>query len=72
MTKKRVILHFNQIKTDHKSNILKEIINNRLFVPLNGVGILNYVLRPVVIKFLKKKEKRYREPAIYVYNDRDL
>ena len=72
MTTERVISHYNQIKTDHKSNILEETINNRLFVSLNGVGTANYDPRPAVIEFLKKKERCNREPVIDVYKDRDF
>lgn len=35
LTTKRVISEYNQIKTDPKSNLLEETINNRLFVSLN-------------------------------------
>lgn len=70
MTTERFISHYNQIKTDNKSNILEETINNRLYVSLNGVGTENYDPRPAVIEFLKKKERRYREPDIDVYKDR--
>lgn len=64
MITKRGISHYNQIKTDHKSNLLVETIENCLFVSLNGVGTTNFDPPPAVIEFLKKKEKRYRNQLL--------
>lgn len=48
-----VVSHYNQIKTRNKINVLEEIINNHLFVSLNGVGIAHP--RSAVIEFLNYK-----------------
>lgn len=62
MTAKRVISHYNQIKTYHTICLLKRTINYRSYVPLNGIRTAYYDPRPAVIAFLNKHEMRYREP----------
>lgn len=60
------------IKTDHKSNLLKETINNHVFITLYGVGTTNYNTQSSVIKFIKKKLNHYWDSDINVYKDRDF
>jgi len=72
MTTERVISHYNQIKTNHKISLLEETINYRQYVSLNGVRTAHYDLRPVVIEFFLKKERRYREPELSTYKHRDF
>ncbi|KAL4084293.1 hypothetical protein QTP88_028118 [Uroleucon formosanum] len=72
ITTERVISHYNQIKTIHKIILLEETINYRLYVSLNGVGTAFYDPRPAVIAFLNTKERRYREPDLCTYKNRDF
>lgn len=48
-----VVSHYNQIKTRNKINVLKEVINNHLFVSLNEFGIAHP--RSAIIEFLNYK-----------------
>ena len=41
-------------------------------IALNGIGTAHYDRRPAVAEFLKKKERRYREPDLETYLHRDF
>lgn len=57
-----VVSHYNQIKTCNKINVLEELINNRLYVSLKGIGTAHP--RSAIIEFLNKKERRFKEPDL--------
>jgi hypothetical protein len=50
----------------------QDSINARLHVSLNGVGTAYYDPRPAVAEFLRKKNRRCREPDREVYRERDF
>jgi len=72
MTVEKVISHYNQIKSNHRLSTSDETMNSRMFVALNGVGTALYDPRPAVAVFLRKKARRYREPDLTLYSDRDF
>jgi len=51
---------------------MQETMNSRLFISLNGIGTAGYDPRPAVALFLRKKERRYREPHTDVYKNREF
>lgn len=64
---------YNQIKTSHKISLLKETINNRLLISLNGIGTAPlWPKASAVIEFLNKKGRRYREPDLSIYQNRNF
>jgi hypothetical protein len=67
MTTERVISHYNQIKSPHRMSLHEDTMNARLYVSLNGVGTACYDPRPAVAEFLRKKDRRYREPEATIY-----
>jgi hypothetical protein len=73
MTTERVISHdYNQVKSPHRMALQQDSINARLYVSLNGVGTAYYDPRPAVAEFLRKKDRRCREPDSEVYRERDF
>lgn len=62
MQTERIVSHYNTIHSDHRP--MKEAtVNSRLLVSLNGGSIASYDPRPAVANFLKKKDRRMREPT---------
>lgn len=72
MTVEKVISHYNQINSIHRLSTSDETINCRMHITLNGIGTASYDPRPAVAEFLRKKERRYREPDLTLYQQRDF
>lgn len=72
MTTERIISHFNKIKTPGRISLNEDTMNDRLLISLNGVGTANFDPRPAVSEFLRKKERRFREPTFEIYQTRDF
>jgi len=51
--------------------MVEETVNACLFVALSGESISKLDPRPVVAEFVKKKDRRYREPT-YSYRNREF
>ena len=72
MTTERIISHFNKIKTPGRISLNENTINDSLLISLNGTGTAHFDPRPAVAEFLKKKERRFREPDFETYKNRDF
>lgn len=72
MTVEKVISHYNQFKSIHRSSTSDTTLNSRMSIALNGIGTAYYDPRPAVAEFLKKKERRYREPDLETYSHRNF
>lgn len=72
MTVEKVISHYNQFKSIHRSSTSDTTLNSRMSIALNGIGTAYYDPRPAVAEFLKKKERRYKEPDLETYSHRDF
>lgn len=72
MGTERVVSHYNQIKSIHRENTSEETMTKRLTIAMNGVGTAKYDPRPVVIEFLKAKDRRFRSSDFEVYQTRDF
>ena len=68
----RAVSHYNNIKTVRRTSLKQETINGMMHVSLNGKGTALYDRRPAVFEFLRKKERRNRQPSDELYKNRDL
>ena len=72
MATERAVSHYNNIKTVRRTSLKQETINGVMHVSLNGNGTAFYDPRPAVFEFLRKKERRNRQPCDELYKDRDF
>lgn len=72
MGTERVVSHYNQIKSIHRENTSEETMTKRLMIAMNGIGTAHYDPRPVVIRFLQAKDRRFRSSDFEVYQNRDF
>ena len=72
MATERVVSHYNNIKTVRRTSLKQETNNGVMHVSVNGKGAAFYDPRPAVFEFLRKKERRNRQPCDEVYKDRDF
>lgn len=72
MGTERVVSHHNKLKSIQRSSLTNETINDRLIISVNGIGTASYDPRPAVAAFLKKKERRNREPYGEIYQNREF
>ena len=57
-----VVSHYNRIKTEDRTSLKLETINNILHISLNGKGTVFFDPREAVAEFLKRKERRQSKP----------
>jgi hypothetical protein len=69
MGTERVVSHHNKLKSSHRESLTNETVNDRLIISVNGAGTASYDPRPAVAAFLKKKDRRFREPQAYQTRD---
>lgn len=62
MGTERVVSHYNRVKTDDRTSLKLETINNILHISLNGKGTVYFDPRETVAEFLKRKERRQSKP----------
>ena len=72
MGTERVVSHHNKLKSIQRSSLANETINDRLVISVNGIGTASYDPRPAVTAFLKKKDRRNREPSSDIYQNREF
>ena len=72
MATERAVSHYNNIKTSSRASLQPESINSYLHISLNGTGTAFFGPRPSVYEFLKRKQRRHREPSAEVYRERDF
>jgi hypothetical protein len=62
MGTERVVAHYNRIKTEDRTSLKLETINNILHISLNGKGTVFFDPREAVAEFLKRKERGQSKP----------
>ena len=62
MGTERVVSHYNRAKTEDRTSLKLETINNVLHISLNGKGTVFFNPREAVAEFLKRKECRQSKP----------
>ena len=72
MATERAVSHYNNIKTMRRTSLKQEKINGVMHVSLNGRGTAFYDPRSAVFEFLRKKERRNRQPCDELHKDRDF
>ena len=72
MQTERVVSYYNTFCSDKRFSTDSSTVNHRLQIALNGKGTAHFDPRPSVAKFLEKKERRYREPDITTYQQREF
>lgn len=72
MQVERVLSHFNLVADDRRSTIAEDTINAHLLVALNGTGTATYDPRPAVALFLERRKRRYQEPDLCIYSERQF
>lgn len=72
MGTERVVSHHNKLKSIQRSSLANETVNDRLIISVNGKGTATYDPRPAVAAFLKKKDRRNREPDAEIYQNREF
>ena len=50
-----MVSHYNRVKTEDRTSLKLETINNILHISLNGKGIVFFDPREAVAEFLKRK-----------------
>ena len=64
MATERVVSHYNRVKTEDRTSLKLETINNILQISLNGKGTAFFDPREAVAELLKKKIRRNSRPDI--------
>lgn len=72
MATERAVSHYNNLKTSGRASLKPESINHYMHVSLNGKGTAFYDPRPAVSEFLKRKQRRNREPTNEIDRERDF
>lgn len=72
MQVERIISHHNLIADDRRNSMSQDTMNNRLLIALNGCGTANYDPRPAVGVFLERRQRRYQEPDLSTYSERQF
>jgi hypothetical protein len=60
----------NKIFTACRSTTEEDTINARMVIALNGAGTSSWDPREAVATFLRKKERRQRNPECEIYSER--
>lgn len=67
MRVERAVSCLNNFKTPDRASTVLDTLSDRMTISLNGRGTAEYDPRPAVAKFLKKKERRHKQPDIDTY-----
>ena len=71
MGTERVVSHYNRVKTEDRTSLRLETINNILHISLNGKGTVFFDPREAVAEFLKRKERRQSKPDTELFKCRE-
>ena len=73
MQTERMISVYNKIVTGtpNRQSMHIDTVKSRMLIALNGIGTAKYDPREAVIKFLKRKDRRQREPDCDLYKKRE-
>ena len=72
MQTERIVSYYNTICSDKRLSTDSSTANYRLQIALNGKRTAHIDSRPCVAKFLDQKERRYREPDVAMYQQREF
>ena len=72
MQTEQVVSYYNTICSVKRLSTDSATANHRLQIALNGKGTAYFDPRPCVAKFLDQKERRYREPDVAMYQQREF
>ena len=68
----RAVSHYNNVKTPGRASLKSQTINSVMLVSLNEKGTAVFDPRPAVYEFLKRKERRNREPSNEHFQNQDF
>ena len=71
MGTKRVVSYYNRVKTEDRTSLKLETVNNILHISLNGKGTVFFDPREAVAEFLKRKERRQSKPDTELFKCRE-
>ena len=72
MGTERVVGHFNKVESLHRRSQDIETVVLRLIISLNSNGTAHFDPRPAVVRFLNKKDRRFRPADFEVYKNCDF
>jgi len=72
MGTERTVSHYNNIKTSNRASLSQQSINSIMHISLNGKGTAFFDPRNAVAEFLKRKERRDRQPEQEIYQTRSF
>ncbi|ESN94256.1 hypothetical protein HELRODRAFT_164062 [Helobdella robusta] len=72
MITERVISCHTELKSDLRSSMSRNTVNDRLCIALNAIGTANFDPRPVVADFLSSKTRRSTLPDDELYRNREF
>jgi len=72
MQVERIVSHYNLTASPHRMSFSSDTMNTHLLVALNGCGTASYDPRPAVALFFKRRERRYQEPNLETYTQREF
>ena len=72
MQVERMVSRYNVIRSAHRLSMSNDTVEHQMRIALNGRGTASFNPMPSVARFLKEKERRYREPEPCIYQDRDF
>lgn len=69
MGTERVVSHFNKVESLHRRSQDIDTVAQRLVVSINSIGTAHFDPRPAVVRFLTKKDRRFRPADFEVYKN---
>lgn len=69
MGTERVVSHFNKVESLHRRSQDITTVAQRLVISVNSKGTAHFDPRPAIIRFLTKKERRFRPADFKVYKN---
>lgn len=69
MGTERVVSHFNRVVSIHRRATSLETVSRRLAISINSPGTATFDPRPAVVKFLTRKERRFRPADLELYKN---
>ena len=71
MQTERMISVYNKIVTPNRQSMHIDAVKSKMLIALNGIGTAKYDPREAVGEFLKRKDRRQREPDCDLYKKRE-
>ena len=71
MQTEKMISVYNRLLPPNRQSMHLDTVKSRMLNALNGIGTAQYDPREAVGEFLKRKDRRQREPACDLYKKRE-